>query len=169
MIDADKPAFLRALNGLASIKPGKPLTAEGLEMFWLSLRDWPLAEFLSAATHLATAAEFMPNPYHFQKLRQAAQPTAGESWAKVLEYVRSGERGDPPGGKIDRVVRAMGGYWAIGQSPTDKTQFLERRFSELWADQGEAEEVRQALPSLATSPRIAAPRAAMFTLPVRQQ
>jgi hypothetical protein len=150
MTSDDKPEFLRILNGLAAIKPGAKLTAEGLSMYWLALEDWTLDEFKQAAKHLAKSSEFMPNPYHFEQLRKASETTAAEAWAAVLAVVRSGDYriGKSLGGRIDAVVRAVGGYDAIGMSPTDKTQFIERRFAEAWEQIGEAQEVRKALPSL---------------------
>src|ERR1700759_829480 len=90
MIDADKAEFIGVLVGLAAIKPGKDLTREAYEIWWLAMRDnWTLEHFKSAASHLASSCEFMPSPYHFEQLRKAARQTAGEAFAQALQHVRT--------------------------------------------------------------------------------
>ena len=163
MTPADKETFCAILNGLAAIKPGGKLTAEAYEVWWLAMQDWPLDQFRAAAAHLAKSVEFMPSPYHFEQLRKAARPTAGEAWAKAVascrtawtpQGYRGGTSGDP---LIDRAVHAIGGYAAIAQCDHDKLHFLERRFAEHYGSIEDAEDVREALPQIAgpsTLPRL---------------
>jgi hypothetical protein len=87
MQPADKRKFLEIVNGMAAIKPGKPLTPAALDLFWNSMRRWSLDEFEQAANHLMTSVEFMPNPFHFEQLRKAGQKTAGEAWVGVLNGI----------------------------------------------------------------------------------
>lgn len=162
MQSSEKPAFVAILNGLAAIKPGGKLTPEAYEVWWLAMQDWPLAEFRDAAAHLAKSVEFMPSPFHFEQLRKAGRPTAGEAWAKVLHYVRTGfykwdypnqlqQRTDVSAINdplIERVVNALGGYKAIAFTDSDKIHFMERRFSEHFEAMQDATEVREALPEL---------------------
>jgi hypothetical protein len=145
----DRPEFLRILNGLAAVKPGAKLTPEALDLWWSAHADWPIDEFKSAAGQLAKTVEFFPNPYHFAQLRKAGGQTAGEAWALVRETVRRTGWGEPTSisPRIDRVVRAMGGYDALGMTNTDAMPFREKRFVELWEEFGEADEARAALPS----------------------
>lgn len=152
MQPSDKPKFLAVLNGLAAIKPGAKFTAEGLGMWWQAMADWDIEEFSSAAAHLAKSCEFMPNPFHFEQLRKASRLTAGEAWAEVREIVRAGgsSHGDPA---VDKAVRALGGYRALGMTNTDQMHFLERRFAEHYEDIGERDDVREAVPQIANFTR----------------
>lgn len=151
MTESDKPAFLAVLTGLAAIKPGKPLTLEGLELYWMALCDWPLDEFRAAASHLARSVEFMPNPYHFTQVRKSGGQTVGEAWLEVRAAIRKSAYDNPPslGPRIDKILAAMGGYKTLALTDHDHMPFRERRFAELWEEFGEAEESRQALPHLA--------------------
>lgn len=153
MQPSDKPKFLAVLNGLAAVKPGAKLTAEGLDVWWHSFREWEIEEFSSAAAHLAKSCEFMPNPFHFEQLRKASRLTAGEAWAEAREIIRSGGdcHGDPA---IDAAVRALGGYRQLGFTHSDQMHFLERRFAEHYERISEAEEVREALPRLSMTHRL---------------
>lgn len=157
MQPSDKPKFVSILNGLAAIKPGGKLTTEAYEVWWLAMQDWALAEFQSAAAHLAKSVEFMPSPFHFEQLRKASRPVVGEAWSKAIASCGSswtpnghtgGTSGDP---LIDRAVRAIGGYAAIAKCDTDKLHFLEKRFCEHYEAMQDAEEVREALPQLGNS------------------
>jgi hypothetical protein len=148
MTDADKPEFLRILTGLAAIKPGGKLTPEALSVWWLAMQDWPMDQFRAAAGQLASSVEFMPSPYHFAQLRKATQDTAGEAWSQVLEAVRTMNPHVAPslGARIDRVVRALGGYRTLAMTDSSAMPFREKRFAELWEELGEAEEARAVLP-----------------------
>lgn len=153
MLDTDLPEFLRIVNGLAALKPGKPLTPDGLDLYWRAMRDWPLDEFKAAASHLATSCEFMPNPYHFAQLRKAGRPTAGEAWAKVVALVRRSDYANGSGDPLtDRAVAACGGFRLIGQQTDDGLPFIERRFVEHFEAMQDATVVREALPSV-TAPK----------------
>ncbi len=155
MQSADRAEFLKVLNGLAAIKPGAKLIPEALDMWWLAMESWTIDDFKQAATHLARSIEFMPSPFHFEQLRKAGRPLAGEAWARVLEYVRKdwspnlGSRasvGDPA---IDRAVHAVGGYEAIAHSNIESTPFLERRFAEHFETIQGAADTREAVPQIA--------------------
>lgn len=146
MLPSDFQAFKRIIAGMGRVYG---IEADGviLDAYWLALKSWPLDEFEQAAAHLIGKSQFMPKPADFNALRKAGQQTAGEAWAIVAEYNRRGQYGSRPGGKIDRVIQAMGGYGALASMTTDQMQFRERRFAELWDEIGDAEETRAALPS----------------------
>jgi len=151
MTESDKVEFVKIVLGLKAVKPGAPLSDEGLELFWNALREgWELADFKAAANHLARSSEFMPNPFHFEQLRKAVRRTSADAFAIARACWRSGGRstGDA---LIDRAVAGLGGYEACGMTQTDKLSFLERRFAEHYADLQDVEEVRQAVPQIAAS------------------
>lgn len=145
----EKPEFVRILNGLAAIKPGGKITRESLDVWWLSLADWPLAEFRAAAAHLARSVEFMPSPFHFEQLRKAGRPTSGEAWARAVAAARRGGGTDDP--LIERAIAAMGGWVVVRMSDEDKLHFLERRFAEHYEAIQDADDTRDAVPALAGS------------------
>lgn len=152
MQPTDFQAFKKIISGMGRIYG---VEADGLilDAYWLALKSWPLDEFEQAAGYLLANSQFMPRPADFTKLRKAGEETAGEAFAKVLAYVRGNQRGESPGGRIDRVVRAMGGYNVFG-GDVSGTPFREKRFAELWAETGEVEKTREALPSVAAIPAL---------------
>jgi hypothetical protein len=168
MRDADKPNFLRILNGLAAVKPGAKLTPESLDLWWITMVDWSLDEFRAAASHLARTVEFFPNPFHFDQLRRtAAEQTAGDAWAQVLAKVRtmSPRESATVAPRIDAVVRQMGGYGHLACMTQEDIPHRARRFAELWVECGEVEEAQRVLP---TAARLTGPRKAAVQI-ARQQ
>jgi hypothetical protein len=160
MIPTDYDAFCQVVIGFAELK-GKTLSAAAIELYWHAMQHWSLEDFKSAAVQLLRTSEFMPTPKSFEDLRKAGRPTAGEAWARVLEYARkgwsvwdgshatvSGALPAPDDDLIDRTVRAIGGYEAIALSSVDATHFLERRFCEHYESIQDAQEIREALPQL---------------------
>jgi len=121
-----------------------------LDAYWLALGDWSLTEFERAASHLLANATFMPKPVEFNNLRRrAVETSAGDAWALVLEKVRTmlPRESASVDAKTDAVVRQMGGYQHLCTMTSDELPWRMKRFTELWADMGEVEEARIALPS----------------------
>lgn len=151
----DRQKFVKTLNGLAALKPGKELTSEAIDLWWTSMRGWSIEEFVSAASHLAGSVEFMPSPFHFEQLRKASKPTVGEAWSTALARCTSWRTGESWGDAIDRAVAAIGGYRAIAMADVETAlPHVERRFKEAFDAIDDAECVRQALPHLAPAPGI---------------
>lgn len=152
MLPADRPEFMRTLNGLAAIK-GKELTSEALSLWWAAMSRWTIDDFKSAASHLVSACQFMPTPYDFEQLRKAGEPTASEAWAAVLE-----------GGKLDgRTLRAanlIGGQYAARHTKLDELPFLARRFREAYEELTDVERTREELPQIAAP--VSAPKLAVI-------
>ena len=161
MIADDRKKFIEIVIGFAELK-GKQLSAPALELYWRSLQHWGMDDFRAAAEQLLRTCEFMPLPKDFENLRKAGRLTAGEAWARVLEFSRKGFSQWHGGGitrnnsvpspddrLIERAVNAIGGYDAIAMSPIDKTVFLEKRFCEHYATLQDADEVREAVPEIA--------------------
>jgi hypothetical protein len=173
MTPADLPEFTRIVVAMAAQKPGKPLTEDGIELFWNSMRSWSIADFKAAAEHLVTSIEFMPNPFHFEQLRKAGRPTAGEAFAKARQLVRDAmardlpslSSGDPV---LDSAMRACGGYNALAVATSENIGFLERRFAEHFESIQDATDVREAVPQIAApSLRLGGPRSMAQLLPAR--
>ena len=149
MLDTDKSEFVKTLMGLAAIKPGgNMLTKESYEIWWNAMRDWPIEEFKSAASHLAKAVEFMPSPFQFNQLRKAQEHTPGEAWAIALSACKRWRNPDDlPKGRVAEAVRAIGGWKALAMADTEKDNpFLERRFSKAYEQLQDVEDARLALP-----------------------
>jgi len=151
MQSSDRAEFLKVLNGLAAIK-GKQLAVEALDLWWMSMQSWSLADFKAAASHLVTSCQFMPTPYDFTQLRRAGEYTAGEAWAIALANCTCWRGGETPGGRIDRAVRAIGGYKTIAFADTETAiPHIERRFKEAYEELCDVEETREQLPQIAMS------------------
>lgn len=165
MIEADKAAFAKIVLGFAELK-SKQLSLAAVELYWGAMQRWTLPEFRAAAEHLLRTCEFMPIPRDFEELRKAGRPTPGEQFAVVLEYVRSGAYNrDPSLTFLDRdvlrpnvisvrAVRALGGYGVIGQYEAHQLQFLEKRFAEHYESMQDSQDTRDAVPQIATMPRV---------------
>lgn len=150
MLPSDRPEFLKVLNGIAAMK-SKPLAVEALDLWWLSMKDWPIDEFKAAASHLVKSCQFMPTPYDFEQLKRAAEPTAGEAWAKALASCACWRGAIPsPGGRIDRAAKAVGGYYAIAMADRETAlPHVERRFKDAYAELADIDDAREALPEIA--------------------
>jgi hypothetical protein len=167
MIPSDEPEFVRIVTALSSQKPGKPLTEDGIVLFWLSMQDWTIEEFKAAAAHLNKAVEFMPNAFHFEQLRKAGQSTSGEAFERARQIVRrlnpreyiGHQSGDA---RLDAAIRACGGYEALAMCTTENIGFFERRFAEHFDTISDAESVRGALPDMTGGKRLSGPQAAPF-------
>ena len=144
--------LLRAMSRALSAN-GAELDGPVLDVYWIALSDWTLAEFEQACGHLMKTAKFMPRPAEFTELRKAARLSAGEAWALVLEAVR-GYAELPADPAVQAAVRALGGVKAIGMLDSDQMPFVERRFAEHYESISDREEVREALPALTGGPRL---------------
>jgi hypothetical protein len=150
MRSADRIEFVSILNGLAALKPNSKITPEALELWWQAMRDWSIDDFRSAASHLARTVEFMPNPYHFEQLRKAAEPNKGEAWAiakqRCLSW-RTPERIESD--RISRAVAQVGGYRTIAMADEERAlPHIERRFLQAYEELADVEVTRTALPEL---------------------
>ncbi len=165
MESSDKPRFMKILNALQSVKPGKQLTDEGLDLFWNAMHRWSIDDFAAAASHLSGAVEFMPSPYHFEQLRKASKPIASEAWSEAMKRCLHWRTGKSWGDVIERAVAAVGGYRALAMADTETAlPHIERRFKEAYGELDEVETVRAALPDVTQQPRISARDGAMKQL-----
>lgn len=146
MEQADQVEFVKVLNGLAAMKPGAKLTRESIALYWESMRSkWTLADFKAAAAHLAEQFEFMPNPFHFEQLRKAGEPTADEAWNLVISGARL-----PPGSRVWRTAETLGGQFAIRHEDVEKTlPFTRIKFLKAYDELTHVDPVREALPQIA--------------------
>lgn len=170
MQSADRVEFATILNGLALTKPGgAKLLPEALTLWWNSMQDWSIEDFRAAANHLARSVEFMPSPYHFEQLRKAGQPTAGEAFERARQIVRQLNPREYVGhssgdARLDAAIRASGGYEALAMCTTENIGFFEARFREHFESISDAERVRGALPNMTGGARLTGPQSATVTL-----
>lgn len=144
MLPTDKPEFVRVLVGLAAIKR-VDLTAQAIDLWWAAMSRWGIDDFKAGASHLVGSCEWMPTPFHFEQLRKAGEPTAGEAWALVLEGSKLTD-----GSRMARAARAVGGQHAIRHANTEKDlPHIERRFKEAYEDLTDVDGAREALPEIA--------------------
>lgn len=145
----DKAEFMKTLIGMAAIKPGKPLSPEGYELFWNAMQCWPLDEFKRAAAHLARTCEFMPNPYHFEQLRKTASgANADESWTQILES--HGHTDDAAG---MRALRSLGGWGVVGFADTSRLPWLKERYREAYENFADSSSAQESLPQISRETR----------------
>lgn len=147
----DDLEFGRVLNGLAVVKTGAKLTKEALAIWFNAFQSWSIEDFTAAASHFVKAVQWMPNPYHFEQLRRAGEPTSGEAWTTAVENCLSWRTGNSAAGElIDRVVAMVGGYRAIALADQETAlPHIERRFKEAFVQLAEREPIREAMPQIA--------------------
>lgn len=148
MNSSDREEFVRVLNGLAAIKR-VDLTKEAIELWWQSLKDWPVDDFRDAAGYLLKNCQFMPAPYDFEQLRKGSEISSCEAWSLAIEHTKGPWRQRVLGeARIDRAVESLGGYSSIALSNIDKLGFLERRFRDVYDDFLSKDTIRQSLPDM---------------------
>jgi len=79
-------------------------------------------------------------PFNLEQPSEKDQRVAAlADWQRVLTFVRAGDyhRGKTMGGRLDVVVRKIGGFQAIGLSNTNDAS-MRNRFVEAWLDTSEA-------------------------------
>lgn len=161
MKPSDKAEFAKVVLAFAELK-GKQLSLPAVELYWLAMQDWTLADFQAAAVRLLKTMDFMPIPKDFEDLRKAGRLTVGEAFAKMIGWAKSGAYNHPAktpdAVMIDRVVNAMGGWGRIATADAEKLHFLERDFCEHYETIQDATDTREALPQIAgpLHPRLAA-------------
>lgn len=144
MRPADKPEFVRVLVGLAAIKR-VDLTAEAIDLWWSAMGKWSIDDFKAASSHLVSSCEWMPTPFHFEQLRKAGEPTAGEAWAIVLQGSQLAI-----GSRMARAAMAVGGQYSIRHANIERDlPHIERRFKEAYEDLTDVDGAREALPEIA--------------------
>jgi hypothetical protein len=124
-----------------------------LDAYWLALKVWDLTDFERAAAHLLANSQFMPKPADFTALRKAGEETPGEAFARARQIVRrlnpreliSHRSGDE---RLDKAIRACGGYEALAMCESDNIGFFERRFASHYETISDAEDIREELPAL---------------------
>lgn len=157
--DGDK--FRNIISGMSRMYGSAP-DKMVLDAYWIALSDWSFEDFQSAAQRLMKTSKFMPRPADWEDLRKAGRMTAGEAFAKALEWARTGVYRHPAltpeAILIDRVVQAMGGWIALCGSDPEKIHFTEKRFAEHYETIEDATDTREALPQIAgpIHPRLAA-------------
>lgn len=173
MLEIDAKKFRDLMRAMCKLY-GQEADEVLFDAYWLALRDWPFDAFEQAAGHLMASSKFMPRPADFNELRKASRPTSAEAWLKALAGIKSaytpngyygGTSGDP---LIDSAIRCLGGYAAIGNCDEEKLHWLEKRFSEIYENMQEAEDVRESVPMIAGPrqiTRIEGPRRAGDFLP----
>jgi hypothetical protein len=163
MTPEDRQAFAAIVTGMSEMK-GRTLTAAGFGLYWQSMRDWHIDDFRDAAARLMKTCEWMPTPKEFEDLRIAGRPTAGEHWAKILNAARKGEGGFTLDAPAARALAAIGGLSAVEISETSKTHFLEKRFSDHFAEMQSVHDTRHAVPQIAATPIVVQTLAAQMLI-----
>ena len=153
MIELDRVAFVKVIAAMAEMKR-IDVSAEAYELWWDAMQEWSIEDFKKAARLLIKTSKWMPQPSDFEDLRKAGRPTAGEAWAQAVSYASSSAyRRDPNIGVdlIDRAVRMIGGYAAIGMWDEDNLHFIERLFCEHYEAIEDRDDIREQVPEIAFS------------------
>lgn len=146
MLPTEREDFVKALNALATMKPGvAKLTREQIGIWWHAMEAWSLNDFKAACAHLVKSMEFMPSPYHFERLRRAGDLTGPEAWTMVLNGVAL-----EPGSRIARAAAAVGGQYHVRHADLSRdVPHIQRRFLEAYEELSDVDFVRSALPQIA--------------------
>ena len=121
----DKREFGQRLYAMfKAFRKADEFDADTLAIWWQHLhQDFAIGDFKIAATELEKASRFLPAIADFFELkRQAGAYSETDAWGSVLDYLRSGayRRRGIGDDKIDRAVRAMGGYRALAMRNEDQ-------------------------------------------------
>lgn len=158
MLPSDSKRFVDLMRGMGRIFSNE-LDNLVLDVYWITLRSWTLAEFEAAVGHLMATAKFMPRPGDFAQLRKAGQLTADEAWRLALSRCKEWRTPREPQDSVDHAVAAIGGYRGIALADIETAlPHVQRRFLEAYEKIAAASEVRSALPTIAPTPELPAPR-----------
>jgi hypothetical protein len=157
----EKPGFLKVMNGMAAMRKAT-LVPEVLDLWWMCMADWALADFQAAAVQVLKTTTFMPQPKDFEDLRKSGRETGGEAFANCRQWLKYSPYGytllpETPR-KIAACIAAIGGPDELAMCDVDKRHFLERRFCEHYEEIGDRMDSRDAVPQIAfheDRPRIA--------------
>lgn len=144
----DYQRFRAVLAAIAKLYE-RELDGPLLDVYWLALRDWSLADFEQAAGHLVARSRFMPRPADFTEIRKAGAMTAGEAWAIAVQHARGAWRSGPAVADVERAVRALGGWPVLANATLQGLQYLEPRFGKAFDELQDRNEIREALPQIA--------------------
>ena len=150
MSPTDGQRFRDLLRGMARAL-GSDIDTVTLDVYWLALSDWTIAEFETAVAHLLRNSKFMPRPAEFTALKKAGKFTAAEAWDAVLEHCKGAYRdgsGIDNGGPVDMAVRGIGGYRAVAMHDLDYLPILQRQFADRFAELDDVMQIRDSVPQL---------------------
>jgi hypothetical protein len=152
------PRFVNLMRGMGRIFSNE-IDNVVLDVYWVTLRGWTLQEFEAAVGHLMATAKFMPRPGDFAQLRTAGKPTADEAWRIALDRCKDWRTPRQTQDAIDETAAGIGGYRSIAMADIETAlPHVQRRFLEAYAGIAAASEVRSALPTIAPTPELPAPR-----------
>lgn len=139
MTPADKPEFLRVMNGMGAVF-SSPLTPEALDVWWRSFGTWSFAQFSEAASAAVTRCKFMPRPADLHEIKRAALPSGGEAWEIAGRGIDE---------RADRAlsIATQGRYF--GHIPYDEHPWIQKRFLEVYEDLADVYHSRSIAPQLA--------------------
>lgn len=146
----DFTRFHAVMTGLAELHQ-RELSQFLLDAYWLAMRDWSIADFESAASHLMQTMTWMPKPSDFTALKRAGETTSAEAWTEALASCVNWRNPDQlPTGRVARAAAAVGGFRMIAMADQETAlPFIEKRFKEAYDELTDVESVREALPQIA--------------------
>lgn len=157
MIDIDEVEFVKILTAMAAMKKFD-LTKPVIDLWWLTMSDWSIADFRQAAAHLLKTSKWMPGPNDFDDLRKAGEETAGEIFGGLKQWFRYTPNGyvlrEGTPHAIAASIRAIGGPDAYMLGDVSKLPFLEKRFCQHYEQISGKEETRLALPGVTNNAQI---------------
>ena len=124
MRNEDKANFAKRLYEMfKAFRKADDFDDDTVTIWWNRLhQDFDIGDFEVAATELDKVSKFLPVIADFFELKRRAEAYCEtDAWGDVLEHLRSGayRRRGIGDDKIDRAVRAMGGYRALAMRNED--------------------------------------------------
>lgn len=132
MTPQDREIIGKALAVAAEVYDKK--ISRELMAIWELLIDedgLPAADVARAIKHHIRTDDWFPRPAQIRRLLRPdrnAKALALESWAAILASFSGGKMPDDP--TTQAAVRAVGGRQAIGHYPSDKLEWMQRRYCE---------------------------------------
>ena len=140
MRNDDKAEFAKRLYEMfKAFRKADEFDDDTVAIWWNRLhQDFAIEDFKVAATEMEKISKFLPVIANFFELKRLAEAySETDAWGDVLEHLRSGayRRRGIGDDKIDRAVRAMGGYRALAmRNEDDLTIWGFKRFREHYSD-----------------------------------
>lgn len=129
--------FVELISAAAAVYNVKPLSVQGVEMYWRLLERFEIEQVQAAMTRHMETSEFFPKPAELiRTIEGTIEDQALAAWLSVLQAIRKVGSGSKPefhDAAIWPAIDALGGWIKTCQHPENERHFWQKRFSDAYA------------------------------------